>query len=259
MKNVIGNSQVAASAPTLHVGTYRRNILAVVIGCDLFTAEEQLRCNHHVAECEDAQRLARWVRNVRLEAQRREQAAELAEAAHVQPVTYATAAQTSEIHQLALHRFITAGERTKAMLVLPTLTTVQATLLIGELWAKVLHRTELEATHTGPMLLPRRSREAWHNRQQVYLLELRATLPQAIAAHDRAVASRTALAQGAPTYYLEHVAEGWALDEQGSRLHTAALLLGFADLNEARQQLAREEAPLAGLMVGPNVSTSLAA
>lgn len=132
----------SAQASTLHIGTYRRNILAVIIGCDLFTAEEQLRCNHNVAECEDAQRLARWVRNVRLEVQRREHAAELAEATHAQPVTYATAAQTSEIHQLALHRVITKGERTKAMLALPTLNTVQATVLIGELWAKVLYRSE---------------------------------------------------------------------------------------------------------------------
>jgi hypothetical protein len=255
MENVIVGATGCSNnhAPILHVGTYRRNILAVVIGCDLFTAEEQLRCNHHVAECEDAQRLARWVRNVRLEAQRREQAAELSEAAHVQPVTYATAAQTSEVHQLTLHRFITTGERTKAMLALPTLTALQATLLIGELWAKVLHRTELEAIHTDPVL-PRYSREAWRNRQQVYLLELRATLPQAIAAHDQAVASRATLAQGAPNYYLEHVAEGWALDEQGSRLHTAALLLGFADLAEARQQLPFAEATLPALSTPAELS-----
>jgi hypothetical protein len=132
----------SAQVPTLYIGTYRRNILAVVIGCDLFTAAEQLRCNHNIAECEDAQRLARWVRNVRLECQRRELAAELAEAAQRQPVAYATAAQTSEIHQLSLHPTITRGERTKAVLALPTLNTVQATALIGELWTKVLHRTE---------------------------------------------------------------------------------------------------------------------
>lgn len=90
MKSVIRNSQVVALAPTLHVGTCRRNILAVVIYCDLFTAEEQIRCNHHVAECEDAQRLARWVRNVRIEAQCCDQSVELAEVTQVQSVTYAT-------------------------------------------------------------------------------------------------------------------------------------------------------------------------
>jgi hypothetical protein len=258
MKNVIGNSQVAASVSTLHLGTYRHNILAVILGCYLFTAEEELRCNHHVTECEDVQRLARWVRNVRLEAQRREQAAELAEATQVQPVTYATAAQTSEIHQLALHRFIITGERTKAMLALPTLTRVQATLVIGDLWAKVLHRTELQAAHAAPMLLPRHSQEAWRNRQQVYLLELRATLPQAIAAHDRAVTSQAALAQGALTYYREHVAESWDLDEQGSRLNTAALLLGFVDLAKARQQLPMKGATLPALGAPNEVSYSQA-
>jgi hypothetical protein len=153
------------------------------------------------------------------------------------PVAYATAAQTSEIHSLLKHRFITKGERTKVMLALPTLDTVQAALLIGDLWAKVLHRTQLQVTNKTTIPLPRYSQETARNRQQAYLLELRATLPSAIAAYDRSVAGRTARAQRAPTYYLEQVAKGWNLDEQGSRLNTAALLLGFAGLAEARQQL----------------------
>jgi hypothetical protein len=250
MKNVIGNSQVAASAPTLHHGALRRNIMAA-LSADVFTSAERLRANHSVHECEDAARLALWLKNVRRVHNEREQA-ELAAA--TAPVQYATAAQTSEIHQLALHRFITTGERTKAMRGLPTLNTVQATLVIGELWAKVLHRTEMQAFPTTPVLLPRYSQEARRNRQQAYLLELRATLPQAIAAHDRAVASRAALAQGASTYYLEHVAEGWDLDEQGSRLHTAAVLLGFADLSEARQQLVLVRATLPALGTPGEVS-----
>jgi hypothetical protein len=231
MENVIGNGQVAALAPTLHHGTYRRAIMAV-LSADVFTPAERVRANHNVYECEDSTRLTRWVKNVRRVFAEREAALEqipqqpqglrltdttwnlrcanLAEkrellayaasqgvacgrevhandlglgwnerqgklysfpaewagrAAEGRPcelisaaqfralvqaggqapagrVTYATAAQTSEIHSLALHRAITKGERTKALLALPTLDTVRATVLIGELWAKVLHRSE---------------------------------------------------------------------------------------------------------------------
>jgi hypothetical protein len=255
MKNVMTGQVVASTTtPTLHLGTYRRAIMAV-LSADVFTPAERLRANDSVYQTEDSTRLALWLKNVRRVFTEREL---VAEEVVIQPVAYATAAQTSEIHSLALHRLITKGERTKAMLALPTLDTVQATLLIGELWAKVLHRTELQAVNATPVLLPRYSQEAARNRRQVYLLELRATLPRAIAAYDRAVAGRAKLAQGAPTYYLEHVAEGWDLDEQGSRLNTAALLLGFADLAEARQQLPLVAAALPALGAPAEVSHSQA-
>jgi hypothetical protein len=257
--HVTGNSQVAASAPTLHLGTYRRAIMAV-LSADVFTPAERLRANDSVYQTEDNAKLTLWLKNVRRVFTEREAMLEQADLSEVEalPVAYATAAQTSEIHSLALHRFITKGERTKAMLALPTLDTVQATLLIGDLWAKVLHRTQLQITNKTPIPLPRYSQETARNRQQAYLLELRATLPSAIAAYDRAVASRAVLAQGAPTYYLEHVAEGWDLDEQGSRLNTAVLLLGFADLAEARQQLPLVAVALPALGAPAKVSYSQA-
>jgi hypothetical protein len=151
--HVTGNSQVAASAPTLHLGTYRRAIMAV-LSADVFTAAEKLRANHNVHECEDATKLALWLKNVRRVLTEREAEAQgqalvnLAQGIErfeaklsTEPVRYATATQTSEVHKLALHRAITLGERTKALLALPRLTKPEATLLIGELWAKILHRT----------------------------------------------------------------------------------------------------------------------
>jgi hypothetical protein len=145
MKNVMtGQATVAAVAPTLHLGTYRRAIMAVM-SADVFTPAERLRANHSVYECEDSAKLALWLKNVRRVFAEREavlEQADLAELAQVAeaPVRYATAEQTSEIHKLALHRAITLGERTKVLLTLPRLDSPAATALIGELWAKILHR-----------------------------------------------------------------------------------------------------------------------
>lgn len=73
-----GSAATATAAPTLHVGTYRRTLLAAIIGNDLFTPAEQLRANHNAHECQDAQRLSQWTRNVLRERDRRE-AADLVE------------------------------------------------------------------------------------------------------------------------------------------------------------------------------------
>lgn len=73
---------VAAVAPTLHVGTYRRNLLAVLVGNDLFSADEQQRAQGNVGACQDATRLALWLKNVRRVAAEREQARTLAAMAH---------------------------------------------------------------------------------------------------------------------------------------------------------------------------------
>jgi hypothetical protein len=142
MKNVMPGQAAGTAAPTLRVGTYRRNIMAV-LSADVFTPAERVRANHAVYECEENAHLALWLKNVQRVFTEREAQAELEEAkSGAAPVAYATATQMSEIHSLALHRAITKGERTRAMMALPTLNTVQATALIGDLWAKVLHRTE---------------------------------------------------------------------------------------------------------------------
>jgi hypothetical protein len=79
-----GQATVAAVTPALHLSTYRRNILAV-LNNSLFTDAERLLANHNVHECEDAQRLATWLRNVRREADRRELAQVAASAEVVTP------------------------------------------------------------------------------------------------------------------------------------------------------------------------------
>lgn len=155
-----GQHTVAAVAPTLHHGTYRRAIMAV-LSADCFTPAERVLANHNVYECQDGAKLALWLKNVRRVAAEREaatQAQALANMAHgierfetrltkaAQPA--ATAAQTSEIHKLSLHRAISKGERTLALDKLPCLTEAQATALIGELWAKILLRTG--SGGTGP-------------------------------------------------------------------------------------------------------------
>lgn len=144
--HVTGQATSATVVPTLHLGAYRRAIMAVM-SADVFTPAERLRANDSVYQTEDSTKLALWLKNVRRVADERQQVIEQADLAEVSelvataPVRYATAEQTSEIHRLALHRTITIGERTKAMLALPRLDYDTAKALIGDLWAKILHRT----------------------------------------------------------------------------------------------------------------------
>ena len=46
------------------LGQLRHALSAVFFGNPLFSPEEQLLANHYVHECEDAQQLARWLRNM---------------------------------------------------------------------------------------------------------------------------------------------------------------------------------------------------
>ncbi len=60
-------SHVNGGVMPLSIGELRQAILAVLIGSPLYTEEEQLLANHLTHECEDTDRLARWLRNVRLQ------------------------------------------------------------------------------------------------------------------------------------------------------------------------------------------------
>jgi len=60
-------SHVSGGITPLSVGELRQSILAVLVGNPLFMEEEQLLANHLTYECEDAERLTRWLRNVRLQ------------------------------------------------------------------------------------------------------------------------------------------------------------------------------------------------
>lgn len=164
------NGQAAQTArPTqsnaYYLGTLRRNILAAVVDNDLFTAEEQLKTNHSVYECQCAARLARWVKNVRRVAGEREKAASLAKFAEAvergkqlqeKSVGYATMAQCDEIHRVACHSAILPCEKSQAIFRLPTLTYAQAIFLLGRLYAKVYHRTGQQLGNDGSTQLATR-------------------------------------------------------------------------------------------------------
>ena len=60
-------SHVSGGITPLSLGELRQAISAVLFGNPLFTEEEQLLANHLTHECEDTERLARWLRNVRLQ------------------------------------------------------------------------------------------------------------------------------------------------------------------------------------------------
>jgi hypothetical protein len=60
-------SPVTGGITPLSLGELRQAILAVLIGNPHFTEEEQLLANHLTYECEDEAKLAKWLRNVRLE------------------------------------------------------------------------------------------------------------------------------------------------------------------------------------------------
>lgn len=157
MKSVIQGAAVTSSqAPTLHLGALRRAIMAA-LSADVFTPAERLRANHAVYECEDAARLALWLKNVRRVFEEREVEAEaqalanmtqgiarfdarVADAQREAPAQYATTAQKEEITRLANSTYILRKEKTAALLKLPRLDHGQAVALIGELWAKILRR-----------------------------------------------------------------------------------------------------------------------
>lgn len=95
-------SHVSGGITPLSIGELRQSILAVLIGNPLFKEEEQLLANHLTYECEDAERLARWLRNVRLQDAQRGRLARWAAAfdADQQAVCISKAAHLAEMESL---------------------------------------------------------------------------------------------------------------------------------------------------------------
>lgn len=170
MYNNPQNGQVAAvtAAPTLHLGTYRRAILRLVVGNDLFTAAEQLRCNDSVHQCEASEKLALWLKNVRRVAAERQAQAEaqalanMAQgittfeawvaaqpAAPAEPVTgpAATPAQCDEVYKLA--SALPKRERRDALRRLPYLSEHEAAALITGLRLRRGPRYRIEVDKTA--------------------------------------------------------------------------------------------------------------
>jgi hypothetical protein len=58
-------SHVSGGITPLGIGELRQAISAVIVGSPLFTEEEQLLASHMTDECDDPERLERWLRNVR--------------------------------------------------------------------------------------------------------------------------------------------------------------------------------------------------
>lgn len=133
--HVAGQKLVSASQPLQT--PHRRNLMDLLAAAPVITDEEYERAVQNILACQDVATLQKWYRNTVREIARREE-----EVPAIAPVQYATPAQTDEIHKLSLHRVVTKAERTAAILDLPRLDYTKAALLIGELWAKILHRTK---------------------------------------------------------------------------------------------------------------------
>lgn len=123
------------------------------MAADVSTEAERLHANHSVYESQGCAKLALWLTNVRRVRQERQAQAEQHALANMAQgierfeaqlpetlVRYATAEQTSKLHQLALHRTITEGERTHLLLKLPSLTEAQATAKLAELQTLITNR-----------------------------------------------------------------------------------------------------------------------
>lgn len=124
-----------------HLGHMRCDVLAAVIGNPLFTKGEQLRANHNVHECECPQRLALWLRNVRREVQRREQASKALVRTAKQLAGGNADAPMNELSSLVRHPSLTRQEQACALLAVPCLNSKSVILsIVGRLYVKVLHR-----------------------------------------------------------------------------------------------------------------------
>jgi|GEM_PF-2259888 len=130
-----GNVAQVADAQT-PIGVLRVNLLALIVGNDLFTEAEQLRANHNVHECNCLSRLVRWTANVGKELTSREGRQRPA-------VRYATATQKEEIKALVQLPGVTPAQRTQALVKINRLEEADAVAEIGNLWASILQ-------HVGP-------------------------------------------------------------------------------------------------------------
>ncbi len=138
MKNVIQAAGCAnnQAAPT----SYRRELLDLLAASAVITSEEYDTATARILACQSVATLQKWYRNCIREIARREEEVPTAEA-----VVYATAAQKEEVIKLANSVYILRAEKTKALLSLLQYDYAQAVALIGELWAKILHRQERAA------------------------------------------------------------------------------------------------------------------
>lgn len=121
-------------APT----AYRRNLMDLLAAAPV--DEEYDTATARILACQDVATLQKWYRNCIREIARREELEP-----ETAPIDYATTAQKEEVIKLANNLYILRKEKTAAHLRLPRLNYSEARALIGELWAKILHRQERAA------------------------------------------------------------------------------------------------------------------
>ncbi|SFQ49222.1 hypothetical protein [Hymenobacter arizonensis] len=134
MYSTYPSGQAAVGADAAHVAALRAQLTALTFGNPLLSAAEQLRANHAIHECEDADRLARWLVNTRRELARRAEAREVC-FSEPSPVCYATGAQKQLLLRLLQQPHIGRAERTRVLLGLNRLTRAGATVLRRQLSA----------------------------------------------------------------------------------------------------------------------------
>lgn len=114
---------------------HRRSLIELLGAAKMITTAEYEVAAQNIIACQSLATLQKWYRNCVREITRREAAQ-----ATPAPVVYATADQRQEITRLLNHVSITYREKTRVLLTLPKLDSVQAMATIGGLWAKIIGR-----------------------------------------------------------------------------------------------------------------------
>lgn len=144
MQNVIQAATIGAQ-----LSAHRRAIMDSLVGATVITTAEYDTAMQRTLACQDIATLQKWYRNTVREIARREEQEPV-----TAPVLYATGTQQEEVIRLANHVTVTRAEKTKVLRKLPTLTTAEATVEIGNLWANILDRAGEKPLPDGWSLRP---------------------------------------------------------------------------------------------------------
>jgi len=135
MYTTLPSGQAAVGAAASPVAALRAQLAALTFNCPLLSTAEQLRANHSIHECEDEQRLTRWLVNTRAELARRAKRRELASLPVLSPAptVYATGAQKQHLLHLLQQPHISRAQRTRVLVGLNRLTRAGAIVLRRQL------------------------------------------------------------------------------------------------------------------------------
>jgi hypothetical protein len=142
MYTTLPSGQAAVGAAASPVAGLCATLAALTFGNALLSAEEQLRANHSIHECEDVFRLTRWLVNTRKELARRAEEAEMKPVSGLTqvmeptpsfPIRYATAEQKANLIHLMHQPHVTHAQRTRVLVGISRLTSAEAAVLLGQL------------------------------------------------------------------------------------------------------------------------------